>query len=44
MRIKDKNKTHLINALFVLNLKINLLLSKRIYQKDLYKDFDKNNI
>ena len=25
-------------------MKINLLLNKYIYQKDLYKDFNKNNI
>ena len=44
MRAKDKNKPYLINILFVSNLKINLLLNKRIYQKNLHKDFDKNNI
>ncbi len=44
MRTRDKNKTHLINILFVLDLKITFLLNRYIYQKDLHKDFDKNNI
>jgi len=44
MRAKNKNKTRLINVLFILNLSINLLLNERIYYKDLRKYFDKNNI
>jgi len=44
MRAKDKNKARLLNALFVLNLDVNLLLNKRIYYKDLREYFDKNNI
>ena len=44
MRTRDKNKIRLINILFILNLKINLLLNKHIYQKDLYRDFNKNSI
>ncbi len=44
MRARDENKIYLINILFVLDLKINFLLDKRIYQKDLYKNFNKNNI
>ncbi len=44
MRAKDKNKAHLINVLFVLNLNVSLLLNKYMYYKDLRKYFDKNNI
>ena len=44
IRARDKNKIYLINILLVSKLKINLLLDKYICQKDLYKDFDKNNI
>ena len=44
MRAKDKNKTHLINVLFILDLDISLLLDKRIYCKNLRKYFDKNSI
>jgi len=44
MRAKNKNKTYLLNVLYILDLKINLLLNKRIYQKDLYEDFNKYNI
>ncbi len=44
MRAKNKNKVYLINILFVLDFKVNFLSSKRIYQKDLYKIFNKHNI
>ncbi len=44
MRARDKNKTYLINVLFVLNLKVIFLSNKYICQKDLYKDFNKNSI
>ena len=44
MRAKNKNKIYLINVLYILNLKINLLLDRRICQKNLYKDFDKHSI
>ena len=44
MYTKDENKTRLVNILFVSNLRVNLLSSKHIYQKNLYKDFNKNNI
>ncbi len=44
MRAKNKNKAHLTNVLFVLDLEVNLLSSKYIYQKDLYRDFNKHNI
>ena len=44
MRAKNKNKIYLINILFVLNFKVNFLFNKYIYQKDLYKNFNKHNI
>jgi len=44
MRAKNKNKAHLINVLFILNLDVNLLLNERIYYKDLREYFDKNSI
>ena len=44
MQVKEKNKAYLINVLFVLNLDISFLLNERIYYKDLYEYFDKNNI
>jgi len=44
MRAKNKNKTHLINVLFILDLNFNLLLNKRMCYKDLHNYFDKNSI
>jgi len=44
MQAKDKNKAHLINVLFVLDLDISLLLDKYIYYKDLREYFDTNSI
>jgi len=44
MQTKDKNKTRLINVLFVLDLNINLLLNKDICYKDLRDYFNKNSI
>ena len=44
MRTKNKNKIFLINIFDILDFEINLLLSKRIYQKNLYKDFNKYSI
>jgi len=44
MRVKNKNKVYLINILYILDFEINFLLNKYIYQKDLYKDFDKYSI
>ena len=44
MRAKNKNKIYLTNILFILDFEINLLFNRRIYQKNLYRDFNKHNI
>jgi len=44
MRTKNENKIYLINILYVSNLEVNLLLDRRMYQKDLYEDFNKYSI
>jgi len=44
MRAKNENKAYLINVLYILDLKVNFLLNRRMCQKDLYEDFDKHNI
>ena len=44
MYVKNENKAYLVNILYISNLKVNLLLDKRICKKDLHKDFNKHSI
>ena len=44
MRARNKRKAFLNFVLYILNLNVNFLIKKRMYQKNLKENFDENNL